>query len=121
MSRKLCNKFIISESIAFNGTNLAVAIPAGSYLNDNRYCLAINQQIPDNTTITAPVVIQIGSTGSQYPLVACDGTQLCACDIGYRIEYPVVVETSATSGVFRVQGCTCCIDRDLSALSGSDA
>ena len=61
---KLCNHLVISQSVAFTGGNLVVTLPAGSYSNGEKYCIVIAQSIPEATTITAPVMIQIGTRES---------------------------------------------------------
>ena len=61
---KLCDKLIISTAVTFTaGTGLIITIPEGSYNDGEKYCIVIAQTIPAETTISAPVFIQIG-TGS---------------------------------------------------------
>ena len=66
---KLCDRLIISQAITFTGGNLVVNLPAGSYNNNEKYCIVLAQAIPETTTINAPVVITIGTGTQQYPLV----------------------------------------------------
>ncbi len=65
---KLCNHLVLSTAIAFTGGNLVVTIPEGSYNNGEKYCIVLAQSIPNATTITAPVMIQIGTGTTLYPL-----------------------------------------------------
>ena len=65
---KLCNRLVISQAVAFTGGNLVITLPAGSYNNGEKYCIVIAQSIPETTTINAPVVIQIGTGTTLYPL-----------------------------------------------------
>ena len=68
---KLCNHLVLSTAIAFTGGNLVVTIPEGSYNNGEKYCIVLAQSIPNTTTITAPVMIQIGTGTTLYPLEWC--------------------------------------------------
>ena len=79
---KLCNRLIISQAVTFTGGNLVVNLPAGSYQNGEKYCIVIAQTIPTATTITAPVVITIGTGTEQYPLTDRCCSQIMAS--GYR-------------------------------------
>jgi hypothetical protein len=67
-----------------------------------------------------PVVIQIGTGTTLYPLINCDGTQVVASDIQKRTRYATRVETTPTSGVFRLLANICC-DRNnnLSSINGT--
>lgn len=119
-SCKLCNKFILSQAVTFNGTSLVINLPAGSYTDGCRYCIVVAQTIPAATTINAPVVVTIGTGTQQYPLVRCNCRPATACDIHTRTRYAVRVETTATSGVFRMIGSSCgCCDNNLRAINGT--
>ena len=48
---RLCDKFILSQTITFDGTNLVVNLPTGSYANCQKYCIVLAQAIPETTTI----------------------------------------------------------------------
>lgn len=73
--KKLCDRLIISSSVTFTDGTLLINIPAGYYANRNKYCIVVAQNIPEETTITAPVAITIGDdTTTTYPLVNCDCT-----------------------------------------------
>lgn len=117
--KRLCRKLIISTSVTFDGTNLVVNIPEGSYGDGEKYCIVIGQAIPATTTITAPVVITIGTdTTTTYPLMNCDCSIVYACSINTRTRYSVIVSTSILSGVFKLLGkvpCSRCAD-NLAAL-----
>ena len=66
---RLCNRLIISESVVYTaGTGLVIRIPAGSYNDNEKYCIVVGQAIPDTTVINAPVFIQIGEGSVLYPL-----------------------------------------------------
>lgn len=65
---KLCDHLVISQAVSFTGGNLVITLPAGSYNNGEKYCIVVAQSIPEATTINAPVVIQIGTGTTLYPL-----------------------------------------------------
>ena len=118
---KICRNLIISESVTFTaGTGLIINIPEGSYRDNERYCIVVAQAIPDATTITAPVFITIGTGTELYPLNKCDCTQATACSIRTRTKYATRVETSATTGVFKLLGNVACApNNNLTAIDGT--
>lgn len=118
---KLCPNLIISESVTFTaGTGLIINIPEGSYMDNCRYCIVVAQTIPAETTITAPVFITIGDGTELYPLNKCDCTQATACSIRTRTKYSTKVETSATTGVFKLLGRVACApNNNLTAIDGT--
>ena len=118
---KLCDKLIISTAVTFTaGTGLVVTIPEGSYNDGCKYCLVVAQTIPAATTITAPVFIQIGTGTELYPVNKCDCTQVTACGIRTRTKYSMMVETSPTSGIFKLLGKPCCQpNNNLRSINGT--
>ena len=119
-SCKLCDKLVISQSVDFSGGNLIINIPAGSYNDGCKYWIVIAQSIPATATINAPVFITIGTGTEQYPLNKCDCTQATACSIRTRTRYAVRVETTPTSGVFRLLGRVCCApNNNLRGINGT--
>ena len=118
---KLCDKLIISTAVAFTaGTGLVITIPEGSYADGCKYCIVVAQAIPDATTITAPVFIQIGTGTVLYPLNKCDCTQATACSIRTRTKYATRVETNATGGVFKLLGKVACApNNNLTSIDGT--
>lgn len=114
--KRLCDKLVISNSVAFDGTSLVINIPAGSYGNGCKYCIVVAQTIPTTTTIDAPVVITIGTNTTQYPLTNCNCNQVTACAINTRTRYSTCVHTTTTGGTFRLLGklpCSRCADNLL--------
>lgn len=101
---KLCNKFILSQSITFSGDNLIVNLPQNVYGNCQKYCIVLAQSIPTTTTINAPVVFTIGTGTTQYPFVNCDCTPVLASQVRTRRVYPTRVNTAVNSGVFKYIG-----------------
>ena len=118
---KLCDRLIISTAVTFTaGTGLIITIPEGSYNDGGKYCIVVAQTIPAETTITAPVFIQIGDGTELYPLNKCDCTQATACSIRTRTKYSTRVETSETTGVFKLLGnIPCSPNNNLTAIDGT--
>ena len=102
--KKLCENLVISQSVTFTGGNLVVNLPQATYSDGCKYCIVIAQTIPTTTTISAPVVITIGTDTTQYPLVGCDCNPVLACSINTRTRYSTIVKTDTTSGVFKLLG-----------------
>ena len=101
---KLCNKFILSQSITFSGGNLIVNLPQNVYGNCQKYCIVLAQSIPTTTTINAPVVFTVGTGTTQYSFVNCDCTPVLASQVRTRRVYPTRVNTAVNSGVFKYIG-----------------
>lgn len=117
---RLCDRFIISQAVAFTDGNLVITLPAGGYQNNAKYCIVVAQTIPDTTTINAPVVIQIGTGTEQYPLVKRNCRPVTACGLRTRTRYSVCVETTATSGIFKMLGEPCCApNNQLTSIDGT--
>ena len=104
---KLCPNLVISQSVTYLSGVLTVNIPAGSYENQDKYCLVIAQAIPDDAIVGAPVVISIGTGTVRYPLLLCNGAQMTAGTLRTRTKYSTVVQTSSTGGSFRLLGKIC--------------
>ena len=54
---RICDHLAISEAVAFTDGNLVITLPENSYRNGEKVCIVVAQTIPEETTITAPVVI----------------------------------------------------------------
>ena len=116
---KLCDNLVLSQSVAFANGTLTINIPAGSYNNGGKYCIVVAQAIPDATTITAPVVITIGTGTDTYALTDRCCRQITACGIRTRTRYATVVSTTATGGTFKLLGNACCAPSNaLAAIDG---
>ena len=117
---RLCDRLIISEAVTFDGTNLVINIPAGSYAGGCKYCIVVAQAIPAATTINAPVVITIGDGTVLYPVTNQCCAQLSACAIRTRTRYAMCVSTTATGGSFKLLGRACCAPNNaLAAIDGT--
>ena len=101
---RLCDKFILSQTITFDGTSLVVNLPTNSYGNCQKYCIVLAQSIPEETTINAPVVFTIGTGTTEYPFVNCDCTPILASQVRTRRIYPTRVNTGVNDGVFKYIG-----------------
>lgn len=115
--KKLCNKLIISTSVAFTDGNLVINLPEGTYLNNEKYCIVVAQSIPAETTITAPVVITIGTDTTTYPLLNCNCTNVTACAINTRTRYSTRVRTDISTGSFVLLGKVPCSQCNNTLLS----
>lgn len=116
---RLCDRFIISQSVAFTDGNLVINLPADAYRNGERYCVVIAQSIPEDTTITAPVYITIGDGTTLYPFTNRCCSQLVACSLRTRTRYTVLVVTNAVGGSFRMLGRPACSpDNSLRTVDG---
>lgn len=116
---RLCNRLILSTAVAYTAPNLVITIPAGSYLDNEKYCIVIAQAIPATTPVDAPVVIQIGDGTELYPLNTCDCRPVTARSIRTRTKYSTVVKTTTTTGVFRLLGKLCNLADGLRAIDGT--
>lgn len=112
--QKLCPRLVLSQSVTFENDALTINIPAGSYGNEQKYCIVVAQSVPTETTIAAPVVITIGDdTTTTYPLLKQNCTPVYACSINSRTRYSTVVHTGIQEGVFTLTGrlpCSQCIN-----------
>lgn len=101
---KLCDKFILSQSITFTNDTLVVNLPSGSYENCENYCIVLAQTIPTTTTINSPVVFTIGTDTTQYSFVNCNCTPIYASQIRTRRIYKTKVNTAVSTGIFKYIG-----------------
>ena len=116
----LCPNLVISQSVNFTDGNLVIVVPSGTYENGRKICIVIAQSIPETTTINAPVMIQIGTGTTLYPLQNRCCAQVTACGIRTRTKYATRVATSATGGVFKMLGNPACSpSNNLTAINGT--
>lgn len=117
---KLCDRLVLSQAVTFTGGNLEINLPAGSYNNNEKYCIVVSQSIPTTTTISAPVVITIGTGTETYPLTTRNCRAVTACGIRTRTRYSVCVVTNSTGANFRMLGQPCCApSNDLTSIDGT--
>ena len=58
---QLCPQLVISQSVALTGGNVVVNLPAGSYNNNEKYCVVIAQAIPTTATIATKLKIKVNT------------------------------------------------------------
>lgn len=117
---RLCPRLAISTAVAFTDGSLVITLPAASYDNGEKVCIVIAQAIPAETTINAPVVIQIGEGTEQYPLTTRCCAQVSACGVRTRTRYATRVVTSATGATFRMLGSPACTPNyNLPSIDGT--
>lgn len=117
---RLCPRLAISTAVAFTDGNLVITLPENTYRNGEKVCIVIAQNIPEETTITAPVVIQLGAGTVQYPLTTRCCAQVTACGVRTRTKYATNVVTSATGATFRLLGDPACTPNyNLATINGT--
>lgn len=117
---RLCNHLAISTAVEFTDGNLVITIPQNSYENGEKVCIVIAQAIPADTTIAAPVVIEIGEGTEQYPLTNRCCAQVTACGVRTRTRYATRVVTSAVGATFRMLGNpSCSPNYNLQTINGT--
>lgn len=82
------------------------AIPAGQYDNCEVYRIRIAQSIPSTVTNLMPVVIEIGTSSTQYPVIRRCGHHLYANQVRTRRHYELKV--AADTGLFVVVSSNLC-------------
>lgn len=117
---RLCNHLFISTAVAFTDGNLVITLPANTFQNGEKVCIVVAQSIPAETTINAPVVIQIGAGTEQYPLTTRCCAQVSACGIRTRTRYATRVITSSVGATFRMLGNPeCTPNYNLESINGT--
>lgn len=116
---KLCDRLVITTAVTFTTPNLVLTIPQGSYDNNGKYCIVIAQSIPDTTPINAPIMVQIGTGTTLYPMNSCDCRQLTAQSVRTRTKYSTVVRTNTESGSFNLIGRICNLPSGITAIDGT--
>lgn len=110
---KVCPKLIVSTALNFTNGVLTISIPNQNYLNGEKYCIVIAQDMPTNATIVGTVAIRIGTATTTYPLLNNDCTNVRPCNIKRGMRYSTKVFTDVESGVFKLLGkpsCGCCYE-----------
>ena len=119
--KRLCPRLVFSTGVTFTAPNLVIDLPDGAYNNLERYCIVITDAIPAETTREAPVVFTIGGGAVQYPFVSCDGTPITERSVDTRTRYTVCINTTSTSGVFKLMGRACVLtpNNALTSINGT--
>ena len=117
---RLCNHLVISTAVAFTDGNLVITLPADTFADGEKVCIVIAQTNPAETTINAPVMIQIGDGTEMYPLTTRCCAQVSACGVRTRTRYATRVVTSATGATFRMLGNPMCTPNyNLQSINGT--
>lgn len=87
----MCCNEILTTAVAVTDDTLILTIPDGTYINCQAYTLRLAQSIPTTATALMPVVVQIGTETTQYPLVKRCGHYVYADQLRARRRYRVVV------------------------------
>ena len=117
---RLCDNLVISTAVAFTDGNLVITLPQRSFNDGEKVCIVIAQTIPAETTINAPVVVQIGTGTELYPLTTRCCAQVSACGVRTRTRYATRVVTSSTGATFRLLGNPACTPNyNLPSIDGT--
>lgn len=117
---RLCRHLVISTDVAFTDGNLVITIPQNTFYDGEKVCLVVAQTIPPETTINAPVVIQIGDGTALYPLTTKQCGQVSSCGIRTRTRYATNVVTSSIGATFRMLGNPSCMPNySLQSIDGT--
>lgn len=88
-------------AVTFAADTLTINLPQMAYNVGGVYFLRLTEQIPEATTINAPVVITIGDGTATYPLLSKCGGQVTAASLRSGYSYPLTV-VSGNGGAFKV-------------------
>lgn len=117
---RLCDRLRITTAVNIVGGNVVYNLPAGGYNSNECYCIVLAQNVPATATIGANIFFSIGGTATQYPFLSCDCKPLTSCAVRGRRRYKVRVETTQTSGVFKMLGKACpCPTNNLPSINGT--
>lgn len=118
-SCKLCNHLIVSTNIAYASGVLTITLPGGVYTNGEKYCLVLAQPIPTGTIIGAAVVIRVGTSTTNYPLIDACCRNVHPCSLRTRTRYATRLVTSDTGASFRLLDKACQPDTALPYIQGN--
>ena len=86
----MCCKDILTTSVSVVANTLVLTVPASTFVNCQQYTIRLAQDIPATATNLMPVVIQIGTDTTQYPLVKKCGHNVYANQLRTRRRYTVL-------------------------------
>ena len=95
-----CKHFVTSTAVALTGGNLVITIPQNNYVNNSEVCICVAQNIPAGVTGETPVVIQIGTGATLFPLVTKCGHNVYGDQIRSRRIYCTRVATDTSRFVY---------------------
>lgn len=93
---------ITPVAVTFADDTLTINLPQNTYNRCGVYYLRLTEPIPATTTITAPVVITIGTGTVEYPLLSACGGQVVAASLRSGYSYPITLVPGGTDGAFKV-------------------
>ncbi len=103
---KMCNRLVVSTTITVAAGEMIITLPAGAYLQGEKYCLVLAQAIPaDAVDPGLPVVIQTTGDTTDYPLLDKAGLQVTADQLRTRTRYATRIYETLTGSAFRLIGC----------------
>lgn len=116
-----CYKFISSTAVTVSGTQVVIQIPANTFNNGDNICLLVAQDIPSASSANT-VTVQIGSSGTAYPMIKICGDNVRADQIRSNTAYKLYVGTDP--GHFTVKNsrclpCTSFVTPQLSATTAA--
>lgn len=120
MCSKACKRLVASVSVTVEDTVLVINIPQATYNNCEQVCILVAQAVPATATRGMPVVVTIGTGTTQYAIVKCNGTPVTQEYIAQGNIYPLKVQTTATSAVFRVLRNLCTVATNIPAIPAAD-
>ena len=116
---RLCPRFVISTGVTFEDDSLVINLPQRNYGNCAKYCIVVAQDIPEETTINAPVVFTIGEDETiTYPFLNRDCTAIRASQMRVGTVYSSRVFTGIEEGVFKYIG-KCCLPSNATTTIAS--
>lgn len=117
---KVCPNLVVSQAVTFADGTLTINVPQRTFTNGCRYFLLINQPIPAETTIYAPVVLTIGTGTVEYPLTTRCCAPLTACALRNGYQYAMVLSTTGAGGTFKLLGDAACAPSNaLTTIDGT--
>lgn len=101
------NRFISSTAVTVSGTQVVIQIPDNTFNDGDTICLLIAQDIPSSSSANT-VTIQIGSSGTAYPMTKVCGDNVRADQIRRNTIYRLYVGTAPGHFMIRNSKCLPC-------------
>lgn len=93
---------ITAESITFAAGTVTINVPQRTFYAGCPYFLRITEEVPEDATVNAPVVLTIGTGTVEYPLMKVCGGQVIAADLRSGYSYPITLVQGGTNGAFKL-------------------
>ena len=101
------NRFISSTAVTVSGTQVVIQIPDHTFNDGDHICLLIAQDIPSALSSNT-VTIQIGASGTAYPMTKICGDNVRGDQIRKNTVYRLHVGTSPAHFLVRNSRCLPC-------------